>query len=60
MNWQFYVFVFGTLFAVVGLTVGGFVIGHLIGGLMATAGIVGCVAWLTGLLYLARAMNSDI
>ena len=52
--------VFGSLTVVIAMVVAGAMLEGVIGALLLILGIVGCVAWIFGAVYLANAMNSDI
>lgn len=60
MNWQGLLLIWGGLFAVISLIVGGIYLHDGLGAILAAFGVFGAVAWIIFAFYLAEAMNSDI
>lgn len=60
MALQGYVIVFGSLAAVLALIVGGAFVGGPWGHAALATGILGALGWLGFILWLARALSSDI
>lgn len=60
MEPRFWVVVFGSLAAVLGVFIGGFYVPSPWAPIMITAGAVGGIAWLGAAFWFANAMNTDI